>query len=162
MQFVIAAVALAALSQVASAIPMARSSSAIKPISGEMTTMAAGFPIHDLASFEMLTNFTSGGHGVHADATAAAFPATLLLCPSLNCASCFAFNMASLPINQCLLDTSSTFSSFAISQPSGAGLAPFRLFVGPANGCASGAQTTVVNECFNINGPQFQDFALLE
>ncbi|KAI0741716.1 hypothetical protein C8Q80DRAFT_151361 [Daedaleopsis nitida] len=161
MLFVVAAVALAALSQVAGAMPMTSSSTVVKPLVGGMTDMGAKFPVHDLASFGRVTNTTSGAHGgVHVDAAEAIYPATLLLCPAFSCTSCFAFDLSTIPIDECLVDLSSSFNSVAVAQPSNEGL-PYAVTVGTA-GCATLVGISVVNECFNVNGGPFVDFALIE
>ncbi|RPD53656.1 hypothetical protein L227DRAFT_481056, partial [Lentinus tigrinus ALCF2SS1-6] len=123
--------------------------------------IAAKFPVHELGSASVAAHSNStlaSASGVHSDAADAIFPATLLLCPSFNCASCFSFDLSTLPIDQCLIDLSSSFESVAISQPSNEGL-PFAVLVGPP-GCASFAQIPLVNECFNVNGGPFTDFAI--
>ncbi|KAI0718028.1 hypothetical protein C8T65DRAFT_100063 [Cerioporus squamosus] len=160
MSFAIAAVALAALSQVVQATPLSPVATSVKPFS-EGVTVAARFPVHELGSVAAHSNVTvtlpSGG--VHSDVAAAIFPATLLLCPSTNCLSCFAFDLSTLPENVCLMDNESSFYSVAINQPSNQGL-PFLVVTGPV-GCSAFAAIPNVNECFNINNPPYFDFAIL-
>ena len=94
---------------------------------------------------------------------AASSSATLLLCEQRACGSCLAFDLLSAPHDVCLAPSvprDFRFSSVAISQPSNEGL-PFGVLVGPP-GCASFAQIPTVNECFNVNGGPFTDFALIE
>ncbi|RPD64089.1 hypothetical protein L226DRAFT_533400 [Lentinus tigrinus ALCF2SS1-7] len=159
MYFAIAAVALVALSQLAQATPLSPVAVSVKP-AGEAVNFAAKFPVHDLGSIAAQPNVTlASSSGVHTDVADATFPATLLLCPSVSCLSCFSFDLSTIPQNECLIDTSSTFSSVAISQPSNEGL-PFEVLVGPT-GCLSFAQIPAVNECFNVNNGPFTDFAIL-
>lgn len=158
MYFVIAAVVLAGLSQVAQATPLSTVATRVEPVRQAVTT-AAKFPVHDLGSVAAHPNVTLPSGAVHSDVAGGA-GAILLLCPSVNCLSCFSFDLGTLTLtNECLIDQSSTFASAAISQPSNAGL-PFEVLIGPA-GCLSFAQIPAVNECFNVNPAPFADFAIL-
>ncbi|PIL25373.1 hypothetical protein GSI_13263 [Ganoderma sinense ZZ0214-1] len=163
----LAALVLAAVSQIAHASPTTFHTS---PTSLDVT-IAAGFPIRTL---DIIRDGTTGTHdgttGTHDGTTGthdgtirgrspAANPATLLLCPSTNCATCSGFNLSSFPVDECFL-TNVEALSVAISQPGGGGL-PFEVTVGTA-GCATLAEIPAVNECFNINGGPFTNFALLE
>lgn len=163
MFFAIAATALVAFIQIAHGTPLAPVSAAVKPDVAGVTT-AALFPVHELSPAgaripdTVGTSPASAFQALHSDVAQQTFPATLLLCPSANCASCFGFDLSTLPVNVCL--TTSAFSSVAISQPSNEGL-PFGVLVGPP-GCLSFAQIPIVNQCFNVNGGPFTDFALVE
>ncbi len=155
----LAALVLAAISQIAHSTP---TTSPTKPTKFDVT-IAAGFPIRTL---DIIRNGTTGTHdgttGTH-DGTirgrsAAANPATLLLCPGANCATCSGFDLSSFPEDECFL-TNVAALSVAISQPAGGGL-PFTVAVGTAQ-CATLAAVPAVNECFNVNGGPFTNFALL-
>ncbi|KAM5544310.1 hypothetical protein V8D89_001970 [Ganoderma adspersum] len=169
----LAALVLAAVSQIVHATP---TTSPTKPTKLDVT-IAAGFPIRTL---DIIRNGTTGTHdgttgthdgtirvrgttGTHDGTihgrTAAANPATLLLCPNTNCASCSGFALSSFPLDECFL-TNVEALSVAISQPAGGGL-PFAVTVGTPE-CATLAQIPTVNECFNVNGGPFTNFALLE
>ena len=176
----LAVLVLAAVSQIAHAIPSGTEPT--KPTKFD-STIAAGFPIRTL---DIIRNGTTGTHGgttgthdgtirgrgttgthdgttgthdgtIHGRAHAAN-PATLLLCPNTNCASCSGFALSSFPLDECFL-TNVDALSVAISQPGGGGL-PFEVTVGTPE-CASLAQIPTVNECFNVNGGPFTNFALL-
>ena len=125
-------------------------------------SVASSFPVSDLdaaqAKVKADTTLNTNG-GLRIDITAADFPADLLLCESVNCANCFEFDLSVLPHQTCLT-ANFDFVSVAISQPSNSGL-DFGVFVGPP-GCASFGQIPVVNECFNVNGGPFSDFALVD
>ena len=165
MFFTIAAAALVAFFQVAQATPLTSLTTTVKPVSNAVT-IGAHFPVHELRIGDSAIDSVQAkvthpsASGLHSDTADATFPATLLLCPSTNCASCFSFDLSTLPVDECLFDSSSSFESVAISQPSNEGL-PFAVLVGPT-GCASFAQIPTVNECFNINGGPFADFAVVE
>ncbi|KAH9926270.1 uncharacterized protein BXZ73DRAFT_90946 [Epithele typhae] len=156
-----------ALVAAACANPLPASEASVHPLaSASGVTTAASFPLHDLASSlgplpaSALVGTTPApffAKSPTADAAEATFPATLLLCPGVNCASCFGFDLSTLPVDVCL--TTSSFNSVAISQPSNEGL-PFGVLVGPP-GCASFAQIPTVNQCFNVNGGPFVDFAII-
>ena len=162
MFFTIAAAALVAFFQVAQATPLTSLTTTVKPVSNAVT-IGAHFPVHELRIDSAVDTVQAkvthpSASGLHRDTADSTFPATLLLCPSTNCASCFSFDLSTLPVDECL--STSAFFSVAISQPSNEGL-PFGVLVGPP-GCASFAQIPVVNECFNVNGGPFTDFAILE
>ena len=162
MFFAIAA-AFVAFIQVAHGTPLAPVSAAAQPNLAGVTT-AASFPTQELALPGVAHTSTAGTSpavafpGIHSDAAQQTFPATLLLCPTANCASCFAFDLSTFPLDECF--ATSSFTSVAISQPSNEGL-PFAVLVGPA-GCLSFAQIPTVNTCFNVNGGPFSDFALVD
>ena len=163
----LAALVLAAISQVALTTP---TTSPTKPTKFDVT-IAAGFPIGTL---DIIRNGTTGTHdgttgtrdgttGTH-DGTIrgrapAANPATLLLCPTTGCATCSGFNLSTFAVDECFL-TNVEAVSVAISQPGGGGL-PFAVAVGTPE-CATLAEIPAVNECFNINGGPFTNFALIE
>ncbi|KAI0718026.1 hypothetical protein C8T65DRAFT_639765 [Cerioporus squamosus] len=162
MYFAIAAVALAALSQVAQATPLSTVATKVEAFR-QAVTIASKFPVHDLrvGSVAAQPNVTLPSDSLRSDVAGGA-GAILLLCPATNCLSCFAFDLGSLPdaeANECLIDESSTFVSAAISQASNAGL-PFEVLVGPS-GCLSFAQIPAVNQCFNLSPAPFADFAIL-
>ncbi|KAI0372685.1 hypothetical protein BV20DRAFT_39257 [Pilatotrama ljubarskyi] len=123
----------------------------------EATNVAASFPVVDITSAKAHPNITLGHGGIHADAAQAEFPATLLLCPTTSCISCFGFDLSATPTNLCLA-AGFSYSSVAINQPSNEGL-PFGVFIGPP-GCASFLQIPAVNTCYNINGGTFSDYAV--
>ncbi|KAM5544327.1 hypothetical protein V8D89_001987 [Ganoderma adspersum] len=149
----LAAIVLAAVAQVAHTTP---TTSPTKPTKTDVT-IAAGFPIRTL---DIIRNGTTGTHdSTITSRSAAANPATLLLCPSTNCATCSGFDLSSFPVDECFL-TNVAALSVAISQPAGGGL-PFAVAVGTPE-CASLAQIPTVNECFNVNGGPFTNFALLD
>ena len=75
-----------------------------------------------------------------------------------NCASCVDFNLAIFGLPQPCLSDINGFNSVGISQPSAEGL-PFAVLVGPP-GCESFAQFPTVNECFNVNGGPWDQWAL--
>ncbi|KAI1788163.1 hypothetical protein LXA43DRAFT_1026497 [Ganoderma leucocontextum] len=147
----LAAIVLAAVSQIAHTMP---TTSPTKPTTSDVT-IAAGFPIRTL---DIIRNGTTGTHGIIRGRAAAANPATLLLCPTTNCATCSGFNLSSFAEDECFL-TNVAALSVAISQPAGGGL-PFEVAVGTA-GCATLAEIPAINECFNVNGGPFTNFALL-
>ena len=174
MFFPLAALVLAAVSQIALATPV---TSLTKPTELDVT-LAQGFPIRtlDIIRDAITGNVhdgtigardTTGTHdgttgaydGTILDRAAAANPAILLLCPTTNCATCSGFNLSTFPTNECFL-TNVQAVSVGISQPGGGGL-PFTVAVGTAQ-CATLAAIPAVNECFNINGGPFTNFALLE
>ena len=163
MFFAIGTIALVAFIQVAHGNPLSPIAASAKPDAAAVTT-AASFPVHELAAAgtgipnTLRTSPAVAFPGLHSDAAQQTFPATLLLCPTASCASCFSFDLSTLPVNQCL--STSPFTSVAISQPSNEGL-PFAVLVGPA-GCLSFAQIPTVNTCFNVNGGPFSDFALVD
>ncbi|KAH9945174.1 uncharacterized protein BXZ73DRAFT_96162 [Epithele typhae] len=96
--------------------------------------------------------------GPSTDLGEAIFPATLLICPSLNCANCLSYDLLTTPMNTCFRTT--PFVSMAIVQPSNEGL-PFGVFVGPP-GCHDFLKIPAVNICVNvISGGPFNDFALV-
>ncbi|KAH9935180.1 uncharacterized protein BXZ73DRAFT_100567 [Epithele typhae] len=157
-----------ALVAAACANPLPASEVSVHPLaSASGVTTAASFPLHDLAS-SLGPVPASAAVGTtpapffakspSADAVEATFPATLLLCPGTNCASCSGFDLSRIPVNVCF--ATSAFRSVAISQPSNSGL-PFGVVVGPS-GCSSFAQIPTVNQCFNVNGGPFSDFALIQ
>ncbi|KAI0629110.1 hypothetical protein C8Q77DRAFT_305620 [Trametes polyzona] len=124
-----------------------------------LSAAAAHFPISQLNITEARHSGTSPRGGIAVDTTQATFPANLLLCPSVNCLSCFSINLANQPLDECFA-APGTFITAAISQPSNQGL-PFGVLVG-TSGCASVAQLPAVNECFNLNGPgAFDTFAFV-
>ncbi|KAI0774797.1 hypothetical protein BD413DRAFT_472701 [Trametes elegans] len=130
------------------------------PIAPETTSVGSLFPVSTLElSNAVHTNTTvPSTHGFpNALLARQEFPASLLLCPNSNCASCSVFNLASFVHNQCL-SVGFQFFSAAISQPSNQGL-PFAVDVFNF-GCTNGVQLPAVNTCFNVNGVVFQDFAL--
>ncbi|KAI0629112.1 hypothetical protein C8Q77DRAFT_305791 [Trametes polyzona] len=131
------------------------------PISAEPTDIGASFPVHPIGPASPLPtqNNTHGRPGPHPNIVPSDFPATLLLCNTVNCISCFQFDLSTIPHNSCL-QAGFSYLSMAINQPNNAGL-DFGVFGGPA-GCASFAQIPTVNECFNSgpNGQAFADFAL--
>ncbi|KAI0351931.1 hypothetical protein OH77DRAFT_844212 [Trametes cingulata] len=127
------------------------------PLSAETTSVAASFPVLDITSAKAHPNITLGHGGIHADAAQAEFPATLLLCPTASCISCFGFDLSVVPTNECLA-AGLSYVSVAINQPSNEGL-PFGVFIGPP-GCASFLQIPAVNTCYNINGATFSDYAV--
>ena len=161
MYFAIVAVTVAALSQLAQTTPLSSDAARVK-LAGAAIAPAAHFPVRDLDSAVAEPHITSPSEsGVRIEAVNATFPATLLLCSAANCLSgCFSFDLSTIPVNECLIDESSTFQSLAISQPSNAGL-PFSVFVGPP-GCFSFAQIPAVNTCFNANNGPFDDFFVEE
>ncbi|KAH9888992.1 hypothetical protein C8Q73DRAFT_655076 [Cubamyces lactineus] len=141
------AIALALFSQAAFA----------SPLSTETTDIASKFPVVDLGSIQAHPNVTLSQAGIHVDAAQQEFPATLLLCPTTSCISCFGFDLSTLPTNECLA-AGFNFESIAINQPSNEGL-PFGVFVGPP-GCLSFAQIPSVNTCYNANNGPFVDYAI--
>ena len=162
MFFAIATAALVAFVQVAHGARINVIGAAAKPDAASVTT-AASFPIHELAAAGAPTTHTAltspavAFPGLHSDAAQQTFPATLLLCPSANCASCFGFDLSTLPVNVCL--TTSAFSSVAISQPSNVGIG-FVVGVGQGD-CANFVDISLVNTCFDITqDAQFTQFAL--
>ena len=164
MFFAIAAAALIAFSQVARATPLTSLTTTVKPVSNAVT-IGAHLPVHELRIDSAVDTVQAkvthpSASGLHSDAAGATFPATLLLCPTANCASCFAFDLSTLPVDQCLVDQSSSFTSMGIVQPSNEGL-PFAVVVAPP-GCPSLLQIPTVNQCFNINGGALSDFAIIE
>ncbi|OJT08608.1 hypothetical protein TRAPUB_535 [Trametes pubescens] len=123
-----------------------------------VTTLAASFPISELRlESGVHSNTTLAGH-VQGLVARQEFPANLLLCPTLNCASCLSFTTQAQAENTCF-NAGFVFDSAAISQPSNQGL-PFAVLVGTP-GCAALAQIPTVNECFNLNGGPFTTFAFL-
>ncbi|CDO68195.1 hypothetical protein BN946_scf184938.g47 [Trametes cinnabarina] len=127
------------------------------PLTPETTDIAAKFPVFDLDKVQAHPNITLTQGGIHIDAAQAEFPATLLLCTTTSCISCFGFDLSTLPTNECIA-SGINFQSAAISQPSNEGL-PFGVFVGPG-GCASFAQLPAVNTCYNVNPAPFSDYAI--
>ena len=164
MLFAITVAALIALAQVAHGNPLSPIAASAPPTSGAVTT-ASSFPQHELGAAGAASAATAGTSpasafaALNGDTAQQTFPATLLLCPGTGCASCFGFDLSTFPFDECFA-TSFSFESVAISQPSNEGL-PFGVLVGPP-GCASFAQIPTVNECFNVNGGPFTDFALIE
>lgn len=141
-----------ALAHVASATPI------VAPEAAGVTALAASFPVSELSiESGVHSNTTLAGH-VHGLVARQEFPANLLLCPTLNCASCLSFTTQGQAENTCF-NPGFSFVSTAISQPSGQGL-PFAVLVGTP-GCASLAQIPQVNTCFNLNGGTFDTFAFL-
>lgn len=124
-----------------------------------VTTLAASFPVSELSiESSVHSNTTLAGRALHGLAARQEFPANLLLCPTLNCASCLSFTTQAQAENTCF-NAGFVFDSAAISQPSNQGL-PFAVLVGTP-GCAALAQIPTVNECFNLNGGPFTTFAFL-
>lgn len=146
---------------------MADSSTAIHPMSAGTTDMGVGFPIRDLsmagrvdfAGFDGVSNATVGAHDAPVDAAASPFPATLWLCRAANCTGCYTFDMSTMPVNQCLKDTSSAFVSVGIVQPSGAGMSSYKAVVA-RSGCPNLIEIPGVNTCYDINAP-LTNFALI-
>ena len=145
--FAFAAIALALFGQTAFAAPP----------STEATDIASKFPVFDFGSIQAHPNVTLAPGGIHVDAAQQTFPATLLLCPTTSCISCFGFDLSAIPANNCLT-AGFNFASFSINQPSNEGL-PFGVFVGPP-GCTSFFQIPEVNECFNVVNGTFADYSL--
>ncbi|OJT02917.1 hypothetical protein TRAPUB_6587 [Trametes pubescens] len=79
---------------------------------------------------------------------AGTFPATLLMCTTSDCISCFPADLSTFPTNMCLAESFS-MQSVAISQPSDEGL-PDALFIGQP-GCTAFQQIPAVNQCFNLD-----------
>ncbi|KAI0644244.1 hypothetical protein C8Q79DRAFT_136165 [Trametes meyenii] len=134
------------------------------PIHAEPVHFGGKFPVYDLGAhdIEVHPNATvplPGTSKVHALDVPGEFPATLLLCPTVDCISCFGIDMSIVPHNECFTN-GITFQSITINQPSNAGL-PFGVFAGPS-GCFSFAQIPSVNTCFNVNasGSPFTDYSL--
>ncbi|KAI8974581.1 hypothetical protein BD414DRAFT_498117 [Trametes punicea] len=119
---------------------------------GGLTDAAASFPVADLDSIvaKMNTTLPAATHGgIHADAPQGIYPATLFLCPTTSCISCFPLDMSILPPNTCLAEQLSNIASATISQPSNQGL-PYGVYVGGSD-CSVFQQIPLVNTCFNIN-----------
>ncbi|KAI0644243.1 hypothetical protein C8Q79DRAFT_1012044 [Trametes meyenii] len=130
------------------------------PIHAKPVHFGGQFPVYDLGAIQGQPNTTlplPGSSKVHALDVPGEFPATLLLCPTTNCISCFGFDLSSTPHNQCL-NGGLDFVSVIINQPANVGL-PFGVFAGPP-GCMSFSQIPSVNTCFNINGATFTDYSL--
>ncbi|KAI0372686.1 hypothetical protein BV20DRAFT_38990 [Pilatotrama ljubarskyi] len=128
------------------------------------TDFGAALPIADIHALTPKANATlsSAGHSkIHADLFGESptdFPATLLVCPTDECISCFPLDMSTFPVSTCLAE-SFNIKSVAISQPSDAGLS-FGVFVG-APGCSGFIQIPTVNECFSTDfGATMSDIAI--
>lgn len=140
-----------ALAGAVSAKPTIASHGALGTPKATDVSVAGVFPAFNIDDVQSKANanttFNLSG-GLSIDAVAADFPATLLLCQATGCASCFAFDLSTLPHQTCLT-SNFNFVSAAISQPSNSGL-DFGVFVGPP-GCATFGQLPAVNTCFNLN-----------
>ncbi|KAI0351932.1 hypothetical protein OH77DRAFT_1429258 [Trametes cingulata] len=127
------------------------------------TDIGAALPVVNIHSLTPKANATlsAAGHSkIHADLFGEAptdFPATLLLCPTDLCISCFAIDLSTLPVSMCLAE-SFNIKSVAISQPSDAGLS-FGVFVGEP-GCENFIQIPSVNGCFGDFGATISDIAI--
>ncbi|KAI0657962.1 hypothetical protein C8Q70DRAFT_251629 [Cubamyces menziesii] len=118
------------------------------PLLGELTNAGAKFPVADVKDATVVEGKTLSTHGVlHTNTAQDFFPATLLLCPTDNCISCFPLDLSTFPVSTCLAELF-TFQSVAINQPSDEGL-PFGVFVG-GGGCTEFTQIPVVNTCYNL------------
>ncbi|KAI0774793.1 hypothetical protein BD413DRAFT_305524 [Trametes elegans] len=129
------------------------------PVSSVATDIGKSFPVLDISAVQAHANLTlasSRAPGIHADAAQAEFPATLLLCPTESCISCFGVDLSAIPPNQCLV-TDFSFVSATINQPSNEGL-PFGVFFSPP-GCDEFVQMPEVNTCFNF-GELFENYAI--
>ncbi|KAI0657963.1 hypothetical protein C8Q70DRAFT_918529 [Cubamyces menziesii] len=144
--FALTAIALALFSQTAFAAPP----------STEATDIASKFPVFDFGSIQAHPNVTLAQGGIHVDAAQQEFPATLLLCPTASCISCFRFDLSATTTNECFA-AGFDFASFSIDQPSNEGLS-FGVFVGPP-GCLSFFQIPEVNACFNVVNGTFADYS---
>ncbi|KAI0372655.1 hypothetical protein BV20DRAFT_1111856 [Pilatotrama ljubarskyi] len=128
------------------------------------TDIAAALPVVDIHALTPKANATLSAAGpsrIHADVFGESptdFPATLMLCTTDLCISCFPLDMSTLPVGMCLSD-SFNIKSVAIVQPSDAGLS-FGVFVG-APGCLRFIQIPMVNTCFSTdNGTTMSDIAI--
>ncbi|CDO68209.1 hypothetical protein BN946_scf184938.g61 [Trametes cinnabarina] len=149
MRFTFLALAAAALSQ--STVIVAT------PLTAVATDIAAKFPVFDIDKVHAQPNVTLSQGGIRVDTAQAEFPATLLLCPTTNCISCFGFDLSSMPTHECIVP-GFTFQSVSINQPSNQGL-PFGVFVGPG-GCVSFASLPAVNTCYNVIPAPFSDYSV--
>ncbi|KAI9063874.1 hypothetical protein FKP32DRAFT_1571143 [Trametes sanguinea] len=127
------------------------------PLTPETTDIAAKFPVVELSSAQAHPNITLSQGGIHIDAAQAEFPATLLLCTTTSCISCFGFDLSAVPTNECIA-SGINYQSIAISQPSNEGL-PFGVFGSPP-GCTSFVQIPAVNTCYNVSPAPFADYAI--
>lgn len=129
------------------------------PISLNALTLAASFPIRQLSASGVRPNNTLPSSDFRALAARQEFPATLLLCQLVNCQGCTSFPIQGEIENTCIAP-GFIYMSAAVSQPSNEGLQDVLCDVG-TTGCASAATLPMVNECFNLSGGTFDEFAIV-
>lgn len=129
------------------------------PITLDASTLAASFPIRQLSASGVRPNSTLPSSDFRALAARQEFPATLLLCQLVNCQGCTSFPIQGEIENTCIAP-GFIYTSAAVSQPSNEGLQDVLCDVG-TTGCASAIALPMVNECFNLSGGTFDEYALV-
>ncbi|KAL1943033.1 hypothetical protein VTO73DRAFT_4704 [Trametes versicolor] len=148
MRTTLALFTLVAISQTAyAAIKSALTSAPLTDI-GKSLPVASIHSVAPVANKTLSSGRTSRIHARFGAPPAGTFPATLLMCPTSDCISCFPADLSTFPTNMCLSESFS-MQSVAISQPSDQGL-PDGLFVGQP-GCTQFQQIPAVNQCFNLD-----------
>ena len=148
--FVAAAATFLLLSRTSSLVLALATSPAFTPSASPITN-SKGVPTHPTVQSE-----TNGTHPVtESERTTSMSNVFFETCSSIDCiqalGECQFFDLETIPRGVCI-DTI-PFMSFAINQPSGAGLG-FPILIGPA-GCPAGKLDSLetVNMCFNLNTP---------